>query len=359
MDSPISLSPYTGLRRRQVRNALRDVHPVPDSQQGRELQGPSTSNAKAERRKPGYNVATPNADFGEDASHLNREHSLRSNPMQYVNYQSVPVFSTDPQPLMPCHPARARKMLAKSRAVPHHVCGIFGIRLLDRTREESEVQDVALNIDPGSDTSGFTVVADDEEGQRTILFAVELKHHAFATKATLTRRRAFRRNRRGRLRYRAPRFDNRTKPKGWLTPSVQSLVDDTMRLVNTLRQMFPISNIRIERNKFDPHLMMNPEISGFEYQHGTLQGRQIRAYVLDRDNSRCVYCRNRHARLELDHVRPRATCSNRVDNFVAACRPCNLKKANRPIEQFLQAQAQLMKHILDRLQRSDLERVDK
>ena len=28
--SPISLSLYTGLRHRQVRNALRDVHPVPD-----------------------------------------------------------------------------------------------------------------------------------------------------------------------------------------------------------------------------------------------------------------------------------------------------------------------------------------
>ena len=112
--------------------------------------------------------------------------------------------------------------------------------------------------------------------------------------------------------------------------------------------------IRIERNKFDPQLMMNPDISGIEYQHGTLHGRQVRAYIMDRDNSRCVYCGNGNTKLELDHVRPRAIGSNRVDNLVAACRTCNLKKANRPIEDFLSDQPGLLKRILERLQRSDL-----
>ena len=50
--SLISLSRYTRLRGGQVRNALRDVHPVPDSRKGWKLQGPRTSNAKAKRRKP-------------------------------------------------------------------------------------------------------------------------------------------------------------------------------------------------------------------------------------------------------------------------------------------------------------------
>ena len=48
----ISLSRYTQLRGGQVRNALQDVHPVPDSRQVGELQGPRTSNAKATRRQP-------------------------------------------------------------------------------------------------------------------------------------------------------------------------------------------------------------------------------------------------------------------------------------------------------------------
>ena len=51
--------------------------------------------------------------------------------MQYTNHQQVPVYATGGEPLMPCHPARARKLMAKGRATPHHVRGIFGIRLLD------------------------------------------------------------------------------------------------------------------------------------------------------------------------------------------------------------------------------------
>ena len=129
--------------------------------------------------------------------------------MQYINHQPVPVYSSDEQPIMPCHPARARKLLIKGRAVPHHTKGLFGIRLLDRTREQSSVQDMAINIDPGSQTTGIAVVADDEDGQRTVLAALEIKHRAFSMKATLSRRSAYRRTRRGRLRFRKPRFNNR------------------------------------------------------------------------------------------------------------------------------------------------------
>ena len=274
--------------------------------------------------------------------------------MQYINHQPTPVFSSDEQPLMPCHPARARKLMQKGRAVPHHVKGLFGIRLLDRIHEQSSVQDVAINIDPGSQTTGIAVVADDENGQRTVLDALEIKHRAFNIKATLTKRRSFRRNRRARLRFRAPRFDNRRRKPGTLPPTVDSLRIDTMRLVNILRRMYPISSIRLERNKFDPQMMMNPDVKGVEYQHGTLFGWQVRAYILERDQGRCTYCRRQDVRLELDHVRPRASGSDRVDNLVACCRDCNIQKGNQSIEQFLARQPDLLKRITERLQRSNL-----
>ena len=116
----------------------------------------------------------------------------------------------------------------------------------------------------------------------------------------------------------------------------------------------PVTLIRIERNKFDPQLMMNPDIRGIEYQRGTLFGWQVRAYILDRDQGRCVYCRRSKVRLELDHVRPRAVGSDRVDNLVACCRDCNIKKDNHPIEQFLTDQPDLLERILTRLKRSAL-----
>ena len=239
----------------------------------------------------------PDPHIGEDAPH-----PPRSRPYGHANHQPTPVFSSDEQPLMPCHPARARKLMQKGRAVPHHVKGLFGIRLLDRTREQSSVQDVAINIDPGSQTTGIAVVTDDENDQRTVLAALEIKHGAFNIKATLTKRRSFRRNRRGRLRFRKPRFDNRRRKPGTLPPSVDSLRADTMRVVGILRQMFPISSIKLEHNKFDPQLMMNPDIRGIEYQRGTLFGWQVRAYILERDQGRCVYCRRSKVRLELDQV---------------------------------------------------------
>ena len=127
-----------------------------------------------------------------------------------------------------------------------------------------------------------------------------------------------------------------------------------MRVVSILRQMYPISSIRLERNKFDQQLMMNPDIKGVEYQRGTLFGWQVRAYILERDGSRCVYCRRRNVRLELDHVRPRASGYDRVDNLVACYRHCNIEKANQPIERFLADQPDLLKRITERLQRSNL-----
>ena len=67
--------------------------------------------------------------------------------MNYINHQPVPVYSSDAHPLMPTHPARARKMLTKGRTVPHHVKGLFGIRLLNRTRAQSSVQSELAEID--------------------------------------------------------------------------------------------------------------------------------------------------------------------------------------------------------------------
>ena len=273
--------------------------------------------------------------------------------MNYTNYLPTPVYSSDKLPLMPCHPARARILLRNGRAVPHHTKGIFGIRMLDRTREESEVQEIDLRIDQGSRTTDIAVTTDNPEGERTVLAAVEIRHRAPAIKNKMTKRSQKRRRRRYKLGYRQPRKNHKPKP-GTLTPSVDSLRVDTMRAVNTIQQMYPISAISIERNKFDPQLMMDPNINGIEYQRGTLYGWQLRAYIFDRDHGRCICCRKTTGRLEVDHIRPRAIGSNRVDNLAVLCRECNLAKSNKPIEEFLADQPELLATILKRLERSNL-----
>ena len=71
---------------------------------------------------------------------------------------AVFVLDQHQQPLMPCSEKRARLLLARRRAVVHRRAP-FVIRLRDRVRAESTVQEVALKLDPGSKTSGIALVA--------------------------------------------------------------------------------------------------------------------------------------------------------------------------------------------------------
>ncbi|MGI5398226.1 RRXRR domain-containing protein [Streptomyces sp. CA-135486] len=66
------------------------------------------------------------------------------------------VLANDGRPLMPCHPARARELLTKGRAVVARQAP-FTIRLKDRSRADSEVEGVQLRIDPGSKGTGITI----------------------------------------------------------------------------------------------------------------------------------------------------------------------------------------------------------
>ena len=97
-------------------------------------------------------------------------------------------------------------------------------------------------------------------------------NHRTDVKDKMDTRRNFRQNRRYRLRYRQPRFDNRKKPQGWLPPSLQSRVDNIASWVERLSKLIPIKQVVYEINKFDTQLMQNPEIKGVEYQQSTLQG---------------------------------------------------------------------------------------
>ena len=101
----------------------------------------------------------------------------------------------------------------------------------------------------------------------------------------------------------------------------------------------PITEIRVEYLKFDTQLIQNPDISGAEYQHGTLYHRQLRQYILQRDNRQCRYCGRpdtEKRKLELDHVIPESKGGPTVvGNLAAACHRCNQKKGDQAVELFL------------------------
>ncbi|WP_416977250.1 hypothetical protein [Streptomyces sp. T028] len=57
---------------------------------------------------------------------------------------------------------------------------------------------------------------------------------------------------------------------------------------------------------FDIHaLSEGRDLSGVEYQHGTLHGMEIREYLLAKWKRSCAYCGATGVRLNIDHIQPR------------------------------------------------------
>jgi 5-methylcytosine-specific restriction endonuclease McrA len=257
---------------------------------------------------------------------------------------AVFVLDKRKKPLMPCSEKRARLLLERGRARVHRLVP-FTIRLVDRLQEESALQPVRLKLDPGSKTTGIALVreeqtVDDTTGavlrKATVLMLLELRHRGHAIRDALTQRRAFRRRRRANLRYRAKRFNNRRRPEGWLAPSLRHRVETTLSWVERLRRWVPVTALSLELVRFDTQALQNPEISGTEYQQGTLFGYEVREYLLEKWDRKCAYCGAENVPLQIDHIHPRSKGgSNRVSNLTLACRPCNQRKENLPVEQFL------------------------
>jgi len=258
---------------------------------------------------------------------------------------AVFVLDRRKKPLMPCSEKRARLLLKRGRARVHRLVP-FTIRLVDREQEDCALQPVRLKLDPGSKATGVALVresqevdADTGEVQRSahVLFLAELAHRGHAIRDALGQRAAFRRRRRcANLRYRQPRFDNRTRRHGWLAPSLQHRVDTIMSWVRRLCRWAPVTALSQELVRFDTQALQNPEISGVEYQQGSLFGYEVREYLLQKWGRKCAYCDAENVPLEVDHIHPRSKGgSDRVSNLALACRPCNQRKANRDLAEFL------------------------
>ena len=257
---------------------------------------------------------------------------------------AVFVLDKRKKPLMPCSEKRARLLLERGRARVHRMVP-FTIRLVDRLQEDSVLQPVRLKLDPGSKTTGMAMVREKEMvdastgevlRKAVVLMLLELQHRGHAIRDALTVRRGFRRRRRGNLRYRPARFNNRSKPEGWLAPSLQHRVDTTLAWVARLRRWAPVTALSTMIHRFDTQALQNPEISGVEYQQGELQGYEVREYLLEKWGRKCAYCDAEHTPLTIDHIHPKSTGgSNRMSNLTLACFPCNQRKSNRDVTEFL------------------------
>lgn len=256
---------------------------------------------------------------------------------------AVLVLSKHKRPLMPCSEKRARLLMARGRAVVHKRYP-FTIRLKDRT--SGQTQPLRLGIDPGSRITGMALMRE-QNTSRHMLALFELAHRGLQIRAALEQRRAFRRRRRtANLRHRVPRFLNRTKPQGWLAPSLQHRVDTVSAWVTRLSRLTPVTTISQELVRFDMQKMVNPEVSGIEYQQGTLQGYEVREYLLEKWGRACAYCGAQDVPLEIEHITAKSQGgSDRLGNLTLACRECNQAKGNSPLAAFFAHDKGLQKRL--------------
>ncbi|HEY6542390.1 MAG TPA: RNA-guided endonuclease IscB [Ktedonobacteraceae bacterium] len=253
------------------------------------------------------------------------------------------LVDTNKQPLDPVHPGWARKLLSTGQAAVYRRYPFTLI--LKRAVEHPKVQLLRLKIDPGARTTGLALV-NDASGE--VVFAAELAHRGQAIKHALDARRAIRKHRRQRkTRYRPARFKNRRrKRRGWLPPSLESRLANILTWVRRLRRFCYIAALSQELVKFDTHLMQNPEVSGVDYQQGTLAGYEVREYLLEKWNRRCAYCSGAGVPLEVEHLVPKSRGgTNNISNLVISCRPCNQSKGVLDVQAFLKDRPEVLRRV--------------
>jgi hypothetical protein len=225
------------------------------------------------------------------------------------------VRNQDGTPLMPCTPAKARKLLraGKARMVAR---APFTIQL--GWQCEGHVQAVVVGIDKGSGMTGISCVGNGE-----VLLAAEIRHRR-DVKEKLDTRRAHRRSRRMRKWYRPPRFLNRSSSTrgGRLPPSIKTNVEEVIRVVRQIP--LPISQIVVEDVQVDIAQLNDPTLAGSRYQDPTRLDENLRIACLMRDRYTCQHCGKRNCRLEAHHiVYQEHGGKDTLTNLLTLCEACH------------------------------------
>jgi len=279
----------------------------------------------------------------------------------------VHIVNKHGEPLMPCSPRKARLLLKSGKATLYKgKTGYFTIQLLYGS--SGYKQSVTVGVDTGSKRTPIVAVSNGK-----VLYAKEIILRSGNVKKQLGDRRRYRRNRRNRLRYRKPRFENRVKTKcsrcginnvlkkekgkagratlcrpcqgkkgqgqkpHVLMPSVKHRADSILNDIRKLSKSLPINNVIVETTSFDTQKMSNPNIQGEEYQRGTLFGCEVWYYLINKFGNKCAYCGGASGdnKLETEHVFPKSKGgTDKVSNLVPACRKCNEDKGSKTLSQW-------------------------
>ena len=243
------------------------------------------------------------------------------------------IMAKDGTRLMPTtNVKKVRKLLKTKRAVIH-TYRPFTIQLLYES--EKNVQPVEFAQDAGYQHVGISIKSDKHEyiSAQYDLLPDEVERHNDCRK--------YRRTRRNRLRYRAPRFDNRSIPEGWLAPSLEHKKQLHVQIFEMYNAVVPISKATVEVAQFDTQLLKaiesgDPLPEGKDYQHGERYAYDtLREAVFARDEYTCLCCGKNVFKngiiLRIHHLGYRQNDrTNRLSNLASVCTGCHTSRNHQP-----------------------------
>lgn len=156
------------------------------------------------------------------------------------NAKQVKVFVLNMrgEPLMPCSPSKARKLLQADKAVVKKK-DPFTIQLKIATGENR--QPITLEVDPSASSVGFRAAT-----EKDVLYAAEVKLQPNASKPAAQHH--ARQDRKTRDRH--ARYNNRNRArgerKGGTEPSMEQKVSRTMSRIEAVKKILPVTSVVID-----------------------------------------------------------------------------------------------------------------
>ena len=231
----------------------------------------------------------------------------------------VYVLNKNGQPLMPTgRCGKVRRLLRDGKAKVIKRCP-FTIQLLYEA--ETNTQDITLGVDAGSRHIGLSATT-----EYKVLYEADVELRSDIVKLLASRREQRRTRRNRKTRYRAPRFDNRRRPEGWLAPSVQHKIDTHLAVIANVHKILPVTKVIVETASFDIQKIKDPGITSTGYQQGDQLGFwNVREYVLFRDGHTCQCCngKSKDPILNVHHIENRLTGGDAPNNLITLCETCH------------------------------------
>jgi len=226
------------------------------------------------------------------------------------------VCDLEGKPLLPTHPARARKLLRNGKAKVYQVVP-FTIQLSRVI--VSPVGSFTVGIDDGAKEVGISVV---NEKTREVVFRGTIQLRQDVSRK-IEQRAKYRRTRRIRkVRHRKARFKNRKQKTPF--PSIRQRKESIVRVVKDLKKVINIKSAVIEQGRFDVASMTaGKQLVSTEFQQSEYEGRNFRAKVFWRDNYTCQHCGEKKE-LNAHHIRQKSDGgTDTPKNGITLCKNCH------------------------------------